>query len=318
MSTAKKFAGQTAVYGLSTVVQRLLSSLLTPLYTSAYAPKVYSVFSTMFSYAAILQAILAFGMETTFFRYLNKHPDKKREVYNNGFWAIFALSVCFILLTIPFTHAIAAFIKIGNGTSRDDFELYIKYFIAILVLDAWCVIPFAKLRAEGKSLKYGTIKLVNILVMIGLNLAFIILIPYWITHQLAGWEWLKGWYHHGWVAYVFISNLVASFITLVLLLPSLLQLQLKFDGPMFRNMLIYSWPMLIANVSYIVNENLDKLLLGKLLPSNISEHEVGVYSACARISVFLSLFVQAFRMGAEPFFFSHSENKNAPYTYARI
>jgi O-antigen/teichoic acid export membrane protein len=98
----------------------------------------------------------------------------------------------------------------------------------------------------------------------------------------------------------------------------LLQLQLSFDGAMFKNMLTYSWPVMIAGLSYIVNENFDKILLGKLLPDNISEHEVGIYSACARISVFLSLFNQAFRMGAEPFFFSHAKNKNAPQTYARI
>src|SRR6202000_660381 len=103
-----------------------------------------------------------------------------------------------------------------------------------------------------------------------------------------------------------------------MLLPELLTLQLKFDKVMFRLMLIYSGPILVANLSYLVNENLDKILLGKLLPSNISEHEVGIYSACARLSIFASLFNQAFRMGAEPFFFSHAKNKNAGYTYARI
>src|SRR6202000_775534 len=103
-----------------------------------------------------------------------------------------------------------------------------------------------------------------------------------------------------------------------MLLPELLTLQLKFDKVMFRLMLIYSGPILVANLSYLVNENLDKILLGKLLPSNISEHEVGIYSACARLSIFASLFNQAFRMGAEPFFFSHAKNKNAGHTYARI
>jgi O-antigen/teichoic acid export membrane protein len=107
-------------------------------------------------------------------------------------------------------------------------------------------------------------------------------------------------------------------VTFLILLPELLQLQLTFEKTMFKGMLIYSWPILIANLSYIVNENLDKILLGKLLPARVSEHEVGVYSACARLSIFLSLFNQAFRMGAEPFFFSHARNKNAGQTYARI
>ncbi|HEY4289450.1 MAG TPA: oligosaccharide flippase family protein [Puia sp.] len=188
----------------------------------------------------------------------------------------------------------------------------------MLVLDAWCVIPFAKLRADGKPIKYGVIKLINIVITVSLNVIFILWIPYGLKHQLYGSQWLSHWYIHGSLGYVFLSNLVASFVTLLILLPELLQLQVKFDGAMFKGMVLYSGPILIANLSYLVNENLDKILLGKLLPSNISEHEVGVYSACARLSIFLSLFNQAFRMGAEPFFFSHAGNKNSGQTYARI
>jgi len=318
LSTVKKFAGQTAIYGLTTVVQRLLSSLLTPLYTGAYNPRVYSIFSTMFAYAAVLQVLLAFGMETTFFRYLNKIQDKKREVYNNSFWAVFMVSIFFLLFTVPFTHFIAGFIKIGKTTSQAEFEQYIRYFIAILVLDAWCAIPFAKLRADGKPVKYGIVKIINIVVTVGLNLLFILLIPYIIKHNLAGSAWFKEWYITGWVGYAFIANLTASFITLLMLLPELLKIQLSFDKAIFKNMLTYSWPVMIAGLSYIVNENFDRILLGQLLPASISEREVGIYAGCARISVFLSLFNQAFRMGAEPFFFSHAKNKNATTTYARI
>jgi O-antigen/teichoic acid export membrane protein len=318
LSTAKKFAGQTAIYGLTTIVQRLLSILLTPLYTGVYKPSVYSIFSTMFAYASIFQAILAFGMETTFFRYLNKFPDKKRQVYNNGFWVIFIVTICFLLLTLPFAHTLAGLIKIGKNVSQSEFELYIKLFIAILTLDAWCVIPFAKLRADGRPIKYGIIKVTNIIITVSLNVIFILVIPYWIKHQLLGSVWLSGWYVHGWVAYAFLSNLVASLFTLVMLLPELLKIELKFDKELFGLMIVYSAPILIANLSYLVNENLDKILLGKLLPTNISEHDVGVYSACARLSIFASLFNQAFRMGAEPFFFSHAQNKNAGTTYAKI
>lgn len=318
MSTAKKFAGQTAVYGLTTIIQRLLSSLLTPLYTYAYNPKVYSIFSTMFSYAAVFQAILSFGMETTFFRYLNKFNDRKAQVYNNSFWVVFMVSVFFLLFTIPFTHAIAVFIKIGQNTSQHEFELYIRYFIVILVLDAWCAIPFAKLRADGRPMKYGSIKLANILVTVTLNLILIVIIPYIIKHNMPGAAFCKQWFINGWVGYAFISNLVASAITLLLLLPEFLKLQLRFDKELFKTMFAYSWPVMIAGLSFIINENFDRILLGKLLPDSISEREVGIYSGCARISIFLSLFNQAFRMGAEPFFFSHAKNKNAGTTYARI
>ncbi|MCO5937372.1 oligosaccharide flippase family protein [Mucilaginibacter sp. RB4R14] len=318
MSTAKKFAGQTALYGVTTIAQRLLSSLLTPIYTSAYKPSVYGIFTTMFSYAAMLNAVVSFGMETTFFRYLNKEGANKRQVYNNGFWVVFLLSIFFLLLTVPFTNVIAGFIKIGKNTSQAEFQTYVKYFIAILVLDAWCAIPFAKLRADGRPVRYGSIKIVNIVVMVGLNLIFIWGLPFWLKHDLGGSAWVRQWFIPGWIGYVFLSNVVASVTTLILLLPQLLQLQVRFDKAMFIQMLAYSWPILVANLSYIVNENLDKLLLGKLLPANISEHEVGVYSACGKISIFLSIFIQAFRLGAEPFFFSHAKNKNSGQTYARI
>jgi len=226
--------------------------------------------------------------------------------------------MCFLITCLPLAPALAGLSKIGSNTSQREFVVSTRYFIGILILDAWCVIPFAKLRADGRPIKYGVIKLVNIVVTVSLNVIFILWIPYVLKHQLYGNEWFSCWYVHGWVGYVFLSNLIASFITLLLLLPELIQLQIKFDRSMFKGMALYSGPILIANLSYLVNENLDKILLGKLLPANISEHEVGVYAACARLSIFLSLFNQAFRMGAEPFFFSHAGTKNAGQTYARI
>ena len=318
MSTAKKFAGQTAVYGVSTIASRVLSFFLTPVYTKAYAPGAYGILTTMFSYVSILNAVMAFGMETTFFRYLNKHENNKQQVYNNAFASVFAISILFLLLTLPFTGHIANLIKVGNDTPHADFLKYIDYFIAILVIDAWCVIPFAKIRADGKPGRYGLIKFINIIIFIALNLTFIWGLPFWINHHLPGYGWISHWYVKGWVGYVFLSNLIASILTLVLLLPELLKIRFNLNGTMLKDMYAYSWPVLIANLSFIINENLDKLLLGKLLPQNISVHDVGVYGACAKISLFLSIFVQAFRLGAEPFFFSHAKNKNAGQTYARI
>lgn len=318
MSTAKKFAGQTAVYGVSTIAGRVLSFFLTPVYTKAYAPGAYGILTTMFSYVSILNAVMSFGMETTFFRYLNKHEDNKQQVYNNAFASVFSITILFLLCTLPFKENIASLIKVGNDTSHADFLKFIDYFIAVLVIDAWCVIPFAKIRAEGKPGRYGIIKFVNIIIFISLNLIFIWGLPFWIRHELPGAEWISHWYVKGWIGYVFLSNLIASILTLILLLPEMLKIRFNLNGTMLKDMYAYSWPVLIANLSFIVNENLDKLLLGKLLPQNISVHDVGVYGACAKISLFLSIFVQAFRLGAEPFFFSHAKNKNAGQTYARI
>jgi O-antigen/teichoic acid export membrane protein len=318
LSTAKKFAGQTAIYGISTIAGRVLSFFLTPVYTKAYATGVYGVLTTMFSWASILNAVMAFGMETTFFRYLQKYPDNKAKVYNNAFATVFFITVLFLLVTLPFTGHIASFIAVGVDSSPHDFERFIIYFIAILIIDAWCVIPFAKLRAEGRPGRYGLIKFVNVIIFIALNLIFIWGLPFWTKHHLPGSGWVNEWYIRGWVGYVFVSNLFSSAITLLLLLPEFLKIRLKLDLKMLAEMFAYSWPVLVANISFIINENLDKLLLGKLLPQNISAHQVGIYGACAKISLFLSIFIQAFRLGAEPFFFSHAKNKNAGQTYARI
>jgi O-antigen/teichoic acid export membrane protein len=318
LSTAKKFAGQTAIYGLSTIAGRVLSFFLTPIYTRAYPAGVYGILTTMFGWVSILNAVLSFGMETTFFRYLNKYPDNKKRVYNNSFIAVFVVTLFFLLITLPFLNFITGFIKVGELTSHDDFLVFIKVFIAILVIDAWCTVPFAKLRADGRPGRYGTIKFLNIIIFIGFNLLFIYVIPFWLSHKLVGSAWVRTWYMPGWVGYVFVSNLVASIFSLLMLLPEFLKFEFSFDRKMFAEMFKYSWPVLVANLSFLINENLDKILLGKLLPQHISVREVGIYAACAKISLFLSIFVQAFRLGAEPFFFSHAKNKNAGQTYARI
>lgn len=266
----------------------------------------------------MLNALLAFGMETTFFRYLNKRPDDKQKVYNNAFGAILAVALLFLLVTFPFSNIITGWIEIDSTTPFVEYVLYTKYFIGILVIDALCVIPFAKIRADGRPGRYGLIKFLNIVIFVGLNLIFIYGLPFIIKHNLPGTIWLNGWYKHGWLGYVFMSNLIASVATLLMLLPEFMKLRPRFSKALFIEMLVYSWPVLIANFSYLINENLDKILLGKLLPVNVSATQVGIYTACAKISIFLSIFVNAFRLGAEPFFFSHAKNKNATQTYASI
>ncbi|MFD2874530.1 polysaccharide biosynthesis C-terminal domain-containing protein [Mucilaginibacter ximonensis] len=332
MSTAKKFAGQTFIYGLSTIASRVLTFFLTPVYTRNYATAAYGVVTTMYSYVSMTNALLSFGMETTFFRYLNKHPDKKQKVYNNAFASVFVVTVLFLLFTLPFLKQIAGFINVDHaeamakkglnttpafGTSQADFLRYTILFMAIVILDAWCAIPFVKLRADGQPGRYSIIKLISVLVFVGFNLSFIYLLPFWIKHQLIGSVWISHWYAKGWIGYVFISELISSAVTLLCLMPQLFKIRFDFDRDMLLNMYRYSWPILIANLSYLVNENMDKVLLGKLLPGD-PLLDVGTYGACSKIAVFLSIFVNAFRLGAEPFFFNHAKNKNAGQTYARI
>ncbi|GAA4803685.1 polysaccharide biosynthesis C-terminal domain-containing protein [Olivibacter ginsenosidimutans] len=314
MSTLKKFAGQTLIYGLSTIIARLFYFILTPLYVSQYPAKTYGIFTTMYAWAAMFNAFLAFGMETTFFRYLQKHEKEKSKVYSNTLFIIILTSTVFITFVLLFAKDIAIWMK--NGVYDPDRVLYVKYFAFILVADALCVIPFASLRAAGKPLKFGLIKLANIFIAIAFNLFFILGIPFLMKHHLLFSDWFASWYRQGWIGYVFLANLIASILTFLMLLPELLKISLKIDGRLLLNMLAYSFPVLIANFSFIINENFDKIFLEKLLPPETPD--IGIYGAVSKIAIFLSIFINAFRLGAEPFFFSHSKSPNARETYALI
>ena len=317
MSVYKKFAGQTLIYGLSTIFSRLFNFILTPIYTRVYPASVYGIFTKMFSYVSIINPILAFGMETTFFRYLNKHEDKKKDVYNNSFLVIAFISTLFLITGLVFSDYLARYTINGSLTELANQKLYVKYFVWILFVDAISVIPFAKLRADGKPFRYSLIKFLNIGVFVGFNLLFIFVIP-WLIKNDVGSDWLTSWYRGRWVGYVFVANLIASLVTLIMLVPQFLALELRFNKSLFYNMLGYSWPVLVANLSFIINETLDKILLSKYLPNAIADHEVGIYGAVSKLAIFISIFNTAFRLGAEPFFFSHAKNAKAKQTYATI
>lgn len=317
MSVYKKFLGQTAIYGVTTVVSRLFNFILTPIYTGVYPTAVYGIFTNMFANASIINAILQFGMESTYFRYLNKHEDKKQTIYNNSFWCIAFISTLFLISGLMFSEQIATYLA-SKPKDIVYYKQYVKFFVCFLYIDAICVIPFAKLRADGRPIQYSIAKFLNIGSFVGFNLIFIYVIPAFIEHNYFGATWLASWFSNQWIGYVFISNIIASGLTFLYLLPQFFKLQLKFDAQLFKNMFSYSWPILVANLSFIVNENLDKIVLNKLLPEAIADAQVGIYGAVCKIAVFLSIFITAFRLGAEPFFFSHAKNENAKQTYATI
>ncbi len=317
MSVYKKFLGQTAVYGLSTVFSRLFNFILTPIYTSVYQKGVYGIFTNMYANASLINAVLAFGMESTYFRYLNKFEDKKQEVYNNSFLCIAFVSTLFLATGLIFSTSFATYLA-TDVSEIADYKQYVSFFLWILYIDAICVIPFAKLRADGRPFKYSVAKFLNIGCFVGFNLLFIYVVPAIIKNDWLGASWFSSWYRFQWIGYVFLSNLIASVATFIYLLPEFLKLQLKFDSKLFKNMFGYSWPILVANLSFIINENLDKIVLKKLLPDDIADGEVGIYGAVCKIAIFLSIFITAFRLGAEPFFFSHAKQENAKQTYATI
>ncbi len=293
-----------------------MNFILTPLLANKYPPSTYGVFGYLYSWAAMLNAFLAFGMETTFFRYLQKRADEKEKVYANTFLITLFTSALLLLTLFVSFDAVAGYLQ--RQFADKDLAFYLKVFVFILIADALAVIPFARIRAEGRPIRFACIKLANIATFVGLNLLFILVIPWLIERNGIGADWLARWYRPGWIGYVFLSNLTASVITLLMLIPEILKLQLKWDGALVKDMLGYSFPILIANFSFIVNENLDKLLLKELLPQETSARDVGIYTMCSKLAVFMSIAVQAFRLGAEPFFFSYAKEKNAGSVYSVI
>ncbi len=298
-------------------MSRFLNFILTPIYVGIYPARIYGIFTNLYSWASILNAVLSFGMETTFFRFLNKY-ESKNSVYSNTFFTVAVVTVLFAILGFGASPYIAAWMHNPHVATVEDYETFIQLFIGILCLDAFSVIPFARIRANGQPLRYGVIKLVNIFFFVGLNLFFLFVIPWIIKHELPLHHFFESWYRPAWVGYVFISNLAASALTLLLLSPELLDLTFDINTNLISEMFFYSFPILIANLSFIINENSDKLFLDKLLPSEISNQQVGIYAACCKIAIFMSLFIQAFRLGAEPFFFSYAKNKNSGEVYARV
>ena len=308
MNPLKKLFKQTAIYGLATVLPRMLNFLLLPLYTGILVTAGYGRVSVIFSWIAIFNVFLAYGMETAFFRFYNKADDKEKVV-STSLVSILASTLLFLIVAISFQGAMA-------NSSGVDIK-FVRYAIGILALDALVIIPFAWLRANEKPMKYAVIKITNVAINLGLNLFFLLLLPELSQESPDG--FLAWMYNPNFeISYIFISNLVASAATLVLMLPLYLKSTYTFDKDLWKRMLNYAWPVLVAGIAFTINEVFDKILLEKLLPEEIALSETGKYTACYKLGLFMMLFATAFRMGIEPFFFSHSGTENPQKAYAQI
>ncbi len=309
LSPYRKLFKQTAIYGLATVLPRMLSFFLVPLYTQMLPSQAdYGRITIIFSYIIFINVVLAYGMETAFFRFFNKEEDKENVIETSTI-SIFWSSIIFLVLGLVFNNTIAAFVQIE--------PLYIKYAIWILALDALVVVPFAKLRALQKPMTYAFIKIGNVAINLLLNVFFLIYLPRIAEHQQNG--FLPSIYLPNFqIGYIFISNIAASAFTFLALSRNYLKVSWKFDFKLWRKMLSYGLPILVAGIAFAINDQFDKILLGKLLPADIAESEVGVYSACYKLGLFMVLFRTAYSLGIEPFFFSHASAENAKQTYATI
>ncbi len=247
-------------------------------------------------------------METSFFRFYNTEENKK-SVVETSMVSIFWTTLLFLAVALLFRTSVSNFINI-------DVQ-YITYVIWILALDALVIIPFSKLRAYQKPLFYAAIKIGNVAVNLGLNLFFLIYLPKIATSYPD--SFISSFYFEGFqVGYIFISNIAASLLTLLVLLPNYFQVKWKFNFALWKRMMKYGFPIMIAGIAFAINDQFDKILLNYLLPADVAEAQVGIYSACYKLGLFMVLFRTAYTLGIEPFFFSHASNENAKETYATI
>jgi O-antigen/teichoic acid export membrane protein len=315
MSSIKRLAGQTAIYGIPSILGRFLNYLLVPLYTyGLLTQQEYGIVNLFYTYTALLMVILTYGMETAFFRFSETEVNKNR-VYSTGMFSLLASTSLFLLTANLFPSEIARWIDYPR------YPQFVIWFSWILALDTLSAIPFARLRAHNRPLLFAFIKSVNILALVALNLFFLLLCPWILEHHPGGGaaKLVGLFYRSDWaMEYIFISNLLASLLTLILLAPQYVRIKWDFSLPLLKRMLIYALPLMVAGMAGIINETVDRILLRYLLPPETAEAQVGIYSACYKIAVLMVLFIQAYRFAAEPFFFAQMKNKDAREMYARV
>ena len=315
MSLLKKLAGETAIYGVSSILSRLLHYvILTPYLTRAFVPSQYGVVSEMYTYAALIMVVLTYRMETAFFRFGSKVEDRSQS-FNTASGALVLTTIVFVLIMLIFAQPIA------NALNYPDHKDYIIWFIFILAFDALVSIPFAKLRLENRPIKFAILKILNIVLNILFIFFFLELCPILIEN---GQNWVAGFYDgNNRIAYIFIANLIAAAVVFIFLLPEYFTTKVKsasFDSALFKRMLVYSLPLVIVGLAGVINQLIAVPFLKFLLPGEIVDNQAqaGIYSAAAKIAVLMSLFIQAFNYASEPFFFRNADRKDSKDIYAQV
>jgi len=307
LSTLKHFFKDTIIYGIAAVLPRAINIFLVKLHTSTLAADKYAINTDYYVYAAYFNALLTYGMETAFFRFFSKEKDKGKIV-STSFISLFITTLLFLGFMLFFSANISLFFGFSN-------PLFFKLLVWTITLDTLVVIPYSYLRVTNKSKRFTQYKLLNVLVFAFLNVLFLWFVPYAIEQHISLPEFLVSYYNSNpKVIHIFVAGTVASLTSFLLLFPMVFRFKISFDFQLLKKMLSYSLPIMIGSLAFVTNENLDKLLLGDL----IGNEQMGIYAACYKLGVFMTLYIMAFRLGAEPFFFNHADKKNAKETYAKI
>ena len=304
MAGIKSLVKDTAIYGVSSILGRFLNWLLVPLYTAKFVPEDYGIVTNLYAYVALVLVFLTYGMETGFFRYARRNDYSISSIYTSILTSIGFTSTLFIVLLWYFIE------PLSDAMGYIDKSSFVLMMGIIVAVDAFISIPFAYLRFKQRPIRFAYLKLVNIGLNIGLNLFFILLCP-WL------WEVAPdtiSWFYdpnYG-IGYIFVANIISTGAMLVLLLPEICAEKFSFDAKLLRTMLKFSFPLLIAGLAGIMNQNVDKIIYPFLLEDQaLANYQLGIYGANYKIAVVMIMFIQAFRFAYEPLMFSRKNEDKA-------
>jgi O-antigen/teichoic acid export membrane protein len=304
----KKLAGQTLIYGLGTVVPRLLNySILTIYYTRLFTVEQFGTLTELYAYVTFLLIILTYGMETGYFRF--SLEDKDGSAYSSIIISLFITSAGFLLGVVLFRNEIAGVLDYSGSTE------FITMLGAVVAIDAFCAIPFAKLRKEERSVKFSALKIINVLATVICVVFFYEILPAIVEKYPLG-LFLK---LRSDVTYVLLSNLIASIIVLILLLPEIFDIKMVFNWLLLKQILIYSLPLLLSGLAGTINETLDRVMMKYLIVGkNEALYALGIYGANYKIATLLLIFIQMFRYAIEPFYFNYYGKKDDRAIFSQI
>ena len=308
----KALAKDTAVYGLSSIIGRFLNYLLVPLYTAklSAASGGYGIITEVYSYVALLLVLLTFGMETTFFRFVNKEEEEPMRVYSTTLLTVGLVGIAFIAAVMGFLNPISEFMDYASHPE------YIATMAVCVAIDAFQCIPFAFLRYRRKAIKFASLKLFFIVLNISLNLLFFVTLP-WLYEMSEIHDFIALFYNPSiGVGYAFFINLFCTAFITLFFRKELTGFRYVLDTRLLRRMLSYAWPILVLGIAGILNQTADKMILPRVLGGEEGKVQLGIYGACAKIAMIMAMITQAFRYAYEPFVFGKSRDKDNRATYA--
>ena len=304
-------AKQTAIYGLSSIIGRFLNYLLVPIHTHRMAAESggYGIVTNLYAYTALLLVILTFGMETTFFRFSNKEGVNPNKAFSTAGLSVGFVSLVFLLLVSVFLQPIASALDYATHPE------FVEIMAIIVAFDAFQSILFARLRYENRPLKFMALKLSFIIMSLMLNLFIFYLAPYLKQHYPTMMEWYQASYQ---VGYIFIANLICTVLVTFGFIPEIKKLKSGIDFPLLKQMLNYTWPILLLGLAGILNQVADKIVFKKIVPGLEGEEQLGIYGACVKIAMIMAMITQAFRYAYEPFVFGGKSDKNDKLLQAKV